>query len=126
MTDFWQRLAAAPFRELLEFTSDPDGCRIYMSRETRGHILAGHSHMEDYLNLLLPAVSNPDKVESEDPGRITLYFSKRDPREEAKAITDPTVKCIIVIVKYVYPPEFRHARTGVIRTAWPKRGMRRR
>ena len=97
-----------------------------MSRETWGHILDGHSDMEDYRHLLIPAVSNPDKVVNEDPGRNALYYFKRDPREEAKAITDPTVKCIIVIVRYIYPPEYRHARTGVVRTAWPKRGMRRR
>lgn len=126
MTDFWQRLAAAPFRHLLEFTSDPDGCPVYLSLQTWGHILEDHSDVDDYRQLLLAAISAPDKVESEDAGRNALYFFKRDPREEAKAISDPTVKCIMVIVKYVHPPEFRYARTGIVRTAWARRGMRRR
>ena len=126
MTDFWQRLAAAPYRYLLEYSSDPDGCPVYLSRETWEHILEDHSDMDDYRQLLLRAVSGPDKVESEDPGRNTLYLFKRDPREEAKAITDPTVKCIMVIEKCVHPPEFRYARTGIVKTAWARRGMRRR
>ena len=126
MTDFWQRLAAAPFRELLEFTSDPDGCPVYLSRETWEHILVGHVGMADYQGLLHPAISDPDRVEAEDPQRDVLYYFRRDPQEEAKRITDPTLKCIIVIIRYIHPPERRFARTGVIRTAWPKRGMRRR
>ena len=126
MSDFWQRLAAAPFRELLEFTSDPDGCRVYLSRETWAHILDGHAGMADYQGLLRLAITDPEKVEAEDPGRSALYFFRRDPQEEAKHITDPTLKCILVIIRYVHPPEWRFERTGIIRTAWARRGMRRR
>ncbi len=126
MTDFWQRLAAAPFRELLKLSSDPDGCPVYLSPETWEHILDGHVGMADYHGLLRPAISDPDRVETEDPQRDVLYYFGRDPQEEAKRITDPTLKCIIVIIRYIHPPERRFARTGVIRTAWPKRGMRRR
>ncbi len=126
MTDFWQRLAAAPFRELLELTSDPDGCRVYLSRETWAHILDGHAGMVVYQDLLHLAISGPERVEAEDPWRSVLYYYRRDPQEQAKRITDPTLKCIIVIIRYIHPPEWRFARTGVIRTAWSRRGMRRR
>lgn len=126
MSNFWQRLAAAPFRELLELGRDPDGCRVYLSRETWTHILDGHGGMADYRDLLGPAISGPERVEAEDPRRSALYYFMRDPQEEAKRITDPTLKCIIVIVRYIHPPEWRFARTGVIKTAWSRRGMRRR
>ena len=78
MTDFWRRLAAAPPDVPQALAVDPDGFMVYMSRTRwETHILPGHEHILFVQDFLIPAISNPDDREYEDPsGQVIRYFRK--------------------------------------------------
>ena len=124
MTDFWQRLAAAPPGIPQPLAVDPDGCTVYMSRTRwETHILPGHEHILFVQDFLIPAIANPDDREYEDPsGQVIRYFRKI-PSGRHALFTNHWMK---VVVKYRYPAITGYERTGLVSTAYPDRRRGRR
>ena len=124
MTDFWQRLAAAPPGIPQPLAVDPDGFLVYLSRRRwEGHILPGHEHIRFIQDLVVPAITDPDDREFEDPvGQIIRYYH-RIPRGRHSLFPDHWMK---VVVKYRHPAVTGYKRTGLVSTAYPDRRRGRR
>lgn len=124
MSDFWQRLAAAPPGIPQPLAVDPDGCTVYMSRawwET--HILAGHGHLRLIQDLLVPAIADPDEREFEDSAGHAIRYYLKIPRGRHGLFPDHWMK---VVVKYRNPAVTGYRRTGLVSTAYPDRRRGRR
>ena len=124
MTDFWQRLAAAPPKVPQALAVDPDGYTVCMSRGWwERHILAGHRDIRFIQDLLIPAIANPDEREYEDPaGQVILYFLKI-PAGRHERFPNHWLR---VVVKYRSSSDTGYRRTGLVSTAYPDRRRRRR
>ena len=117
MTDFWQRLAAAPPGIPQPLGEDLDGVPVLLAREEWEHILAGHPEMALLRDLLPLAINEPDFVKQEDPaGKFIHYFKVVPPGLSAEISARDHE--ILVVVKYLYPPEAGGARTGFVSTAY--------
>lgn len=125
MTDFWQRLAIAPSEVPLPLAVDPDGVPVLLAREEWAHILGGHPEMLALRDLIVQAVSAPDHVEKEDPAGKFIRYYKVVPRRLA-AVFSAREHELLVVVKYLYPPEAGGQRTRFVSTAYsPPVGERR-
>ena len=124
MTDFWQRLAAAPPDVPQPLAVDPDGCTVYMSRARwETHILPGHEHIQLIQDMLIPAIASPDERVFEDPsGQVIIYYRKIPP-DRHRLFPNHRAR---IVVKYRYPPVKGYRRTGLVSTAWADRSRRRR
>ena len=119
MTDFWQRLAAAPPDVPQPLAVDPDGCTVYMSRARwETHILPEHEHIRLIQDLLVPAIVDPDDREFEDPSGQVVRFYLKIPRDRLELFTNHWIR---VVVKYRYPSVTGYSRTGLVSTAFPDR-----
>ncbi|MCY3944716.1 MAG: hypothetical protein OXF44_00345 [Anaerolineaceae bacterium] len=117
MIDFWQRLAAAPPDIPQAFAVDPDGAPVLLAREEWAHIQEGHPEMLALRDLIIQAVSAPDHVKKEDPaGNFIHYFKVVPPKLSAEMSARDHE--ILVVVKYLYPPEAGGQRTGFVSTAY--------
>ena len=125
MTDFWQRLAAAPPDVPLPLAVDPDGVPVLLAREEWAHIRDGHPEMDTLRELIVPAISVPDIVKKEDAAGNFIRYYKVVPHRLAAAFSAREHE-LMVVVKYLYPPEAGGQRTGFVSTAYsPPAGERR-
>ncbi len=99
MTDFWQRLAAAPPGDTLRIGIDPEGVPVYLGRNEWRHILYGHPEMFDFRDLIVLAVTRPV---SREPDRKTgvLRFYSRLPANRTISSRELPLR-VRVVVKYI-------------------------
>lgn len=103
MSDFWQRLAAAPPEIPQPLAVDPDGVPVLLAREEWAHILDGHPEMLALRDLIVQAVSAPDHVKKEDPAGNFIQYFKVVPSRLLAAFAGREHE-VLVVVKYLYPP----------------------
>ena len=118
MTDFWQRLAAAPPDVPLPLAVDPDGHTVYMSRKVwEFHIHSKRPRMQALRDLVIQAISHPDYVKIEDVEANYIHYFKVAP---PKLLTgfESSEHEVLVVVKYLHPDVFGGRRVGVISTAY--------
>ena len=125
MTDFWQRLAAAPPGLPVPLAIDPEGVPVLLAREEWAHILGSHPEMDILRDLIVQAISAPDFVKKEDSAGKFIRFFKAVPQGLSTVFVAQEHE-VLVVVKYLYPPEAGGQRTGFVSTAYsPPLGERR-
>ena len=116
--DFWETLPLATPRDLRFFANDPDGIRVYLSREQWvTHILDRHGDMQQHRYLMFQAVSCPSirrmgfPTEKGFAVKHTYCYSHQS---EKKA---ETVYLLEVVIKYLAVVELGSRLAGLISTA---------
>ena len=118
MTDFWEQLAHAPFREPLHIATDPDGVAVFLSREQwENHILKEHLRMEKYRDYIIPTVTDPDEREWEQLTGIDRYAIINYAVIPPSARSAPISRRMRVVVKYLKPAARQGKLTGLISSA---------
>ena len=116
MTDIWEQIENDDTDQPLQIAVDPDDTAIFLSREVwQNHILLRHPEMVDFKDLIVAAITSPDKREYDvrTPNVIRCY--KNVPPE--RQITASHLK-VRVVVKYTQPPEREYERTGLISSVY--------
>ena len=116
MNDFWQRLETAPSDVPQTLALDPDGVPVLLAPEEWAHILGGHPAILALRDLIFQAISAPDHVKKKDPAGIFIQYFKVGPSSLSAAFSSREHE-ILVVVKYLYPPEAGGQRTGFVSTA---------
>lgn len=118
MSDFWQRLVAAPADVPLPLAVDPDGCTVYMSCETwERHIVRKRPRMFALRDFVGQTINAPDRVIHEDFARKYIHYFRKVPPKLLGEFESPDHE-MLVVVKYLYPPEAGGSRTGFVSTAY--------
>ncbi len=100
MTDFWQRLAAAPPGQTLQIAHDPEGVSVALgSREWR-HILRRHPEMNDFRDLIVDAVNRPVAREPDVRQPGVWRFYSRVPYDRTISSRELPLR-VRVVVKYI-------------------------
>lgn len=117
MTDFWQRLTSIAPGETLQIGLDPDGVPVLLGRKEWAHILGGHPEMLALRDLIGQAISAPDYVKQEDPAGNFIQYFRVVPSSLSAAFSSREHE-LLVVVKYLYPPQTGGQRTGFVSTAY--------
>lgn len=113
MTDFWQRLAAAPPGQTIQIGLDPEGVPVFLGLSEWRHILHGHPEMNDFRDLIELAVTSPVSREPDRRADVLRYYARVPVSRNISARNLPLR--VRVVVKYVDEDD---GLKGYVRTAF--------
>ena len=116
MSDIWDVIENDESGDPIQVATDPDGIEVFMSRDVwQQHILLRHAEIENFKDLIIKAITEPNKREIEDESRQVIRCYAVIPPERQLGKSSLRVR---VVVKYVEPSERNSERTGLISSAY--------
>ncbi len=116
MPDVWAAIETDEVGIPLPVGTDPKGYTVLCSRDVwERHILARHPEVRDLRDLIVEAITAPDRSEIDPEDERVVRYYRQIPEGRRPF---PRAGWVRAIVKYVRPAERQGQRTGLLSSAY--------